>query len=77
MTGTFKEGTKSIAYLNEKVLQSLHDRGMIASYLLIPLTNLSKRENRSQFFLVKDSNSNRVNIPRETETYQLHFIATC
>ena len=36
------------------------DRGIIASYLLSPLSKKNNLENASQFELVKDSNSNRV-----------------
>ena len=38
----------------------MNDRGILASYLLSPLSKITNRENNIQFELVKDSNSNRV-----------------
>ena len=38
----------------------MNDRGIIASYLLSPLSKITNLENTSQFNLVKDSNSYRV-----------------
>ena len=39
----------------------MNDKGIIASYLLSPLSKITNPENTSQFTLMKDSNSNRVN----------------
>ena len=39
----------------------MNDRGILASYLMSPLSKLTNPENATQFKLVKDSNSNRVN----------------
>ena len=39
----------------------MNDRGIIASYLLSPLSKITHPENSTQFKLVKDNNSNRVN----------------
>ena len=39
----------------------MNDRGILATYLMSPLSKISNPENASQFKLVKDSNSNRVN----------------
>ena len=38
----------------------MNDRGILASYLLSPLSKLSVPEHTSQFKLVKESDSNRV-----------------
>ena len=38
----------------------MNDRGILASYLMSPLSKIINPENASQFKLVKDSNSNRV-----------------
>ena len=38
----------------------MNERGIIASYLLSPLSKIANPENITQFSLVKDSNSNRV-----------------
>ena len=47
--------------LNSKLLEKLNHRGILASYLVFPLSKITNPENTSQFKLVKDSNSNRVN----------------
>ena len=39
----------------------MNDRGILASYLMSPLSKITNPENTTQFKLVKDSNSNRVN----------------
>ena len=44
---------KAIENLNEKILELMNDRGMIAPYLAFFLVNLFKPENRSQFRLKK------------------------
>ena len=40
---------KAIENLNEKILQVMNDKGMIAPYLASSLVNLFKPENESQF----------------------------
>ena len=52
---------KAISDLNEKVLELMNDRGIIASYLMFPLSKIINPENSTQFKLVDDSTSNRVN----------------
>ena len=39
----------------------MNDRGILANYLMSPLSRITNPENSSQFKLVKDSSSNRVN----------------
>ena len=39
----------------------MNDRGIKAAYLMSPLSKITNLENTSQFKLVKDSSSNRVN----------------
>ena len=39
----------------------MNDRGILASYILSPLSKITNLEKASQFKLVKDPNSNRVN----------------
>ena len=39
----------------------MNDRGILATYLMSPLSKITKPENTSQFKLVKDHRSNRVN----------------
>ena len=52
---------KAISHLNEKILELMNDRGIIASYLMFPLSKIVNPENSTQFKLVDDSTSNRVN----------------
>ena len=52
---------KAIENLNTKLLEILNDRGIIASYLLSPLSKFTNPKNTTQFKLVKVANSNRVN----------------
>ena len=65
VTGTMiessKENNKALKSLNNKLLEILNDRGIIASYLLSPLSKIINPENVTQFKLVEDRNSNRVN----------------
>ena len=61
ITETSSKNNKAIENLNNKLLKIMNDRGILASYLMTPLSKISNPENSSQFKLVKDSNSNRVN----------------
>ena len=55
------KNNQAIENLNNKILEILNDRGILATFLLSPLSKNTNLENTSQFKLVKDSNSNRVN----------------
>ena len=61
MIESSRENNKALTSLNNKLLEIMNDRGIIASYLLSPPFKITNRENTSQFKLVKDSSSNRVN----------------
>ena len=65
MTKTFTENSvknnQAVSDLNEKVLELMNDKCMIAPYLASSLVILFKPENRSQFNLIKDQNSIRMN----------------
>ena len=52
---------KTIENLNEKILQLMNEKGLIAPYLSSFLVNLFKPENKSQFRLRKDTNSTKMN----------------
>ena len=52
---------KAIENLNEKILELMNDKGLIAPYLASSLVNLFKPANRSQFRLRKDHNSTKMN----------------
>ena len=65
ITKTIKEASiknnQAIENLDNKFSEIMNDRGILASYLLSPLSKITNPENASQFKLVKVSNSNRVN----------------
>ena len=54
MMVTSEESSKAIGDEKEKVLNLLNDKGIIASFLVIPLPSLLKPENKNHFELVKD-----------------------
>ena len=55
------ENNEATENLNNKLLEILKDRGIIASYLMSPLSKVTNPEKTSQFKIVKDSNSKKVN----------------
>ena len=61
ITETSLKNNQAIENLDNKLLEIMNDRGIISSYLLSPLSKIFNPENSTQFKLVKDSNSNRVN----------------
>ena len=61
ITESSKEINLTLESLNKKLLEIMNDRGILASYLMSPLSKITNPENTSQFKLVKDSSSNRVN----------------
>ena len=61
ITETSLENNEAIENLNDKLLEIMNDRGVLATYLMSPLSRITNPENSSQFKLVKDSSSNRVN----------------
>ena len=52
---------KAIENLNNKHLEIMNGRGILASFLMSPSSKITNPENSSQFKLVKDPNLNRVN----------------
>ena len=61
LTETSNNNKKALENLNEKILEIMNDRGILASYLMSPLSRITNPENSSQFKVVKNPNSNRVN----------------
>ena len=61
ITETSNKNNQAIENLNNKLLEIMNDRGILATYLMSPLSKITNPENTSQFKLVKDSSSNRVN----------------
>ena len=60
ITESSTKSNQAVEKLNE-LLEIMNDRGKLASYLMSPLSKITNPENSSQFKLVKDSSSNRVN----------------
>ena len=60
MMMTSKENPLALENINNKLLEIMNDRGILASYLL-SLSKITNPENSTQFKSVKDHNSNRVN----------------
>ena len=60
---TSKKNNKALENLNNKLLEIKKVRGKLAPHLISPLSKITKAkiENKIQFELVKDPNSNRVN----------------
>ena len=61
ITESSKENNLALENLNNKLLEIMNDRGILATYLMSPLPRITNPENASQFKLVKDSSSKRVN----------------
>ena len=61
ITESSKENNLALENLNNKLLEIMKDRGILATYLMSPLSEITNLENTTQFKLVKDANSNRVN----------------
>ena len=61
ITETSLKNNEAIENLNNKLLEIMNDRGILATYLMSPLSKITNLENTTQFKLIKDSNSNRVN----------------
>ena len=61
ITETSLKNNQAIEKLDNKLLEIINDRGIIASYLLSPLSKLLNPENAIQFKLINDSTSDRFN----------------
>ena len=61
ITETSIKNNQAIENLIKKLLEIMNDRGILATYLMSPLSKITNPENSSQFKIVKDHNSNRVN----------------
>ena len=58
---TSNNNNKALENLNNKFLEIMNDRCILATYSMSPLSKITNPENCTQFKLVKDSSSNRVN----------------
>ena len=61
ITDSSIKNNQAIENVNNKLLEIMNDRGILATYLMSPLSKITNPENTTQFKLVKDANSNRVN----------------
>ena len=61
ITETSIKNKQAIENINNNRLEIMNDRGILATYLMSPLSRITNPENTSQFKLVKDPSSNRVN----------------
>ena len=61
ITETSIKNNLPIENMNNNLLEIMNDRGILATYLMSPLSRITNPENSSQFKLVKDPSSNRVN----------------
>ena len=61
ITDSSIKNNQAIENINNNLLEIMNDRGILATYLMSPLSKITNPENKSQFKLVKDHNSNRVN----------------
>ena len=61
ITETSSNNNKAIENLNNKLLEILSDRSILAGYWMSPLSKITKLETSRQFKLVNDSSSKRVN----------------
>ena len=57
VTETSFKNNKAMESLNEKVLELMNDRGIIAPYFASSLVNLLKLESKSHIILIKHLNS--------------------
>ena len=60
ITETSIKNNQAIENINNKLLEIMNDRGIL-TYLMSPLSKITNPEKASQFKLVKDPSSNRVN----------------
>ena len=61
ITETSIKNNQAKENINKKLLEIMNDRGILATYLMSPLSKITNPKNTSQFKFVKVSNSNRVN----------------
>ena len=61
ITETSIKNNLAIENIKNNLLEIMNDRGILATYLMSPLSRITNPENASQFKLVKDPSSNRVN----------------
>ena len=63
MTESSIKTNQAISNWIDKLPEIKNDRGIVASYIMSPLSKITNPETTIQFEIVKDSISNRVNEP--------------
>ena len=58
---TSLKNNQTIENINNKLLEIMNDRGILATYLMSPLSKITNPENTSHIRIVNDHNSNKVN----------------
>ena len=61
LTESSIRNNQALENLNNKLLENLNDRGILSSYLMTSLSKITNPDKTTQFKLVKDFNSKRVN----------------
>ena len=61
ITETSIRNNQAMENINKILLEIMNDRGILATYWMSPLSKITNPENVTQFKLLKDSNSKRVN----------------
>ena len=74
ITETSIRNNQAIEKINNKFLEIMNDRSILATCLMSLLFRITNPENTSQYKLVKEHNSNRVNDLLEKIQYQLLFL---
>ena len=77
ITESSKDNNLTLENLNNKLLEIMNDRGILATYLMSPLSRITNPENTSQFKLVKDPSSNRVNDLKINKLIPITLYGTC
>ena len=73
ITETSIKNNQAIENLNNKLLEIMNDRCILAAYLMSPLSKITNPENTTQLKLVKDSNSNSVTDLKINKTIPITF----
>ena len=55
MTEKYIKNNLALENINDKLLEILNERGILATFLMSPLSKITNPENTTQFKLVKDS----------------------
>ena len=60
LTETSNNNNEALESLNDKLLEIMNDRSILASYLMSLLSKITNPGTSSQYTLLKDPNSNRI-----------------